>query len=320
MLIFAYIYYRKFFANRKGLTEEEIEEQERLEQEKLRLENEREWEERRFAKMRYCGQSEFYSWQLIKKVKIIEGMSQDIKVVQKKEPEPKEPENTEDVEQSSRGQNRNAIQVEDQNGGIAEDSIDKIIGSDTEKQHTNGLNTVPQTAHKNNSDMNLEQSTNSKLPVLKQQRSKNTTTNSAAKESTVIEYELKPTDTKVDVFYVNAQRQSKTPGMNDLELSRKRLQQMDRDEEAARNSQDPRYMTGGKRTHPSEANTQARSTNKSDKEGEEFKKSSEQNLNQLQDETGTRLKYRRLSTQSLENRKYLRQRATVSHPLIKNKI
>jgi hypothetical protein len=26
MLIFAYIYYRKFFANRKGLTEEEIEE------------------------------------------------------------------------------------------------------------------------------------------------------------------------------------------------------------------------------------------------------------------------------------------------------
>jgi hypothetical protein len=67
------------------------------------LENEREWEERRFAKMRYCGQSEFYSWQLIKKVKIIEGVSQDIKVVQKKEPEPKEPENTEDVEQSSRG-------------------------------------------------------------------------------------------------------------------------------------------------------------------------------------------------------------------------
>jgi hypothetical protein len=76
MALLGYLFYRKYY--RSGalpLTDEELEEQELEAQRELRLENEKEWEAKRFEKLRYCGNSDYYSWQLIKKVKIIEGMS-----------------------------------------------------------------------------------------------------------------------------------------------------------------------------------------------------------------------------------------------------
>lgn len=261
MTIFGYIYYRKFFANRKeDLTEEEMEEEREQEMEKLRKENQQEWEAKRFAKMRYVGNSDFYSWQLIKKVKIIEGMSQDIKAVKKITPESEgDMNNTRADKKQSQNQNNEQQEPEvdqsklekksDEKG--AQDEIEGEDGNSIDKIINDAVDSAKLTEHESGNNL-IERSENSKLPKLN-----NNPTNPAAKE-TEEQYELKPIDTQVSVFYVNAQRTSKTPGRMDLENSRRKLDDMD-EEEANR---DHRYRTGMKQTHPANENTEARTTHK----------------------------------------------------------
>ena len=260
VFVFGFLYYRKFFHKPKEKTEEELEEERELEDMKLRLENEKEWEERRFSKLRYIGNSDFHSWQLIKKVRIIEGMSQDIKAVKKRE-EPTEKSNMEET----RAGNEKSENTGDPNSNTAKD-----------------LNVNPNESQKDESKINTEDGSQdkptennaSKLPELNQR-----TLNSTSRKNEEVKYELKPTDTKVDVFYVNAQRTAKTPGRLDLEESRRKL--LEEDEE--------RYRTGNKRTHASEVNTQARTTLKNTPDGQNSKQD-------LEDQDEEQPKYRRLST------------------------
>ena len=77
---FSYIYYKKFIKSKGPSDEEEEGEVEELREDSDRGISDKEWEEKRFSKMRYIGNSTFISWKLIKKVKIIEGMSMDVKV------------------------------------------------------------------------------------------------------------------------------------------------------------------------------------------------------------------------------------------------
>jgi len=66
---FIYLYYTKYFKKEveaRNQMEEELDEL--YEDIRFRAENEKEWERERFSKMRHTGNSEFYSWMLIKKV------------------------------------------------------------------------------------------------------------------------------------------------------------------------------------------------------------------------------------------------------------
>ena len=282
IMLMGYVYYRKYQKDDSDKTDEELEAEYEAEMERLRIQNEREWEEKRFSKMRYIGNSEFISWKLIRKVKIIEGYSDEVfgpkgtkmtrkeylELERKKELEKQRLE--EEAEADSGGElnhgsrRKNDIQLEN-------DSIDNMIKSKDSVKNTD------------------DEEKGAKLPPLNPKRSAR-------------ELEPKPTDTKLDIFVVNAQRKTKTPMRPDYN-------RIDSLSESSR-----LYKSGSKRTTLNNENTREKTILKQSRQDAVHSKEN------LEDSVKRATRLRRLSTQSLENRKYLRQRATVSVPLSNIKV
>lgn len=152
--------------------------------------------------MRYKGNSFFDSWKLSRKVGIIEGMSSDVKAVKKRGDSFDI--NSRNLEGTRIGKKKEASHNnDDDDNNTPKDFLDKRNKSKGEgkDEPEKGANMEKFEEKKKKSKNLPKKESKTKLPMIKLNRSKLGKKTPREKDQL---YELKPVDTKVDVFYVNA--------------------------------------------------------------------------------------------------------------------